>query len=331
MSKKVLGALLAIVMVLSVLSVTAFAATPGYYEEDASLYHQTWSLSNPVNIGGDQFTINVILNTDYLTGPISFKLDGADSVDKVEVGSGYYAGSYHSFSTAGLVLITPNTAETVVAKKMVNAVVAVVTYTSQSHATPTIDENPKTAATPEGSLVASRCDAATINASNLILGQTADVLSAGEAPEVVVPTLTGTNGGYVDETRGYVYGVPASTSDVTTYFTTNGYIEMVANAGGVTNGTGATLNLYQDNSKANLIKSYTLVIFGDVNGDGALTLEDAGLVGQVANYLGDPFVGAYQFAANVNADAAVTLEDAGLIGQVANYLGDPITNPWANA
>lgn len=330
MSKKVLGALLAIVMVLSVFSVTAFAAGATSYEEDATLYKQTWSLTEPTAVTGG-YQVSVILTTNYKVGPISFKIEGADSVTGVSVGGGYYAGSYSSHGAEGLILITPNTAETVEAKAMTNAVVATVTYTSASNATPTIANNPKTAANPSGTLIAARCDNGSVNASNFILGQTVEVLGAGEAPEIIIPTLTGTNGGCVDETRGYVYGVPASTTDVTTFFTTNGYIEVVANAANAKNGTGATLNLYQDNSKATLVKSYTLVIFGDVNGDGALTLEDAGLVGQVANYLGDPFVGAYEFAANVNADTAVTLEDAGLIGQVANYLGDPITNPWANA
>ena len=111
MSKKVLGALLAIVMVLSVFSVTAFAAGATSYEEDATLYTQTWSLTEPTAVTGG-YQVSVILTTNYKVGPISFKIEGADSVTGVSVGGGYYAGSYKSFGAEGLVLITPNTAET---------------------------------------------------------------------------------------------------------------------------------------------------------------------------------------------------------------------------
>lgn len=298
MSKKVLGALLAIVMVLSVLSVTAFAAGATSYEEDASLYHQTWALTDPVNVSGNQYTVNVILTTDYFTGPISFKLNGADTVDGVEVGSGYYAGSYKSFSPAGLVLITPNTSATVVAQKMTNAVVAVVTYTSASNATPTIVNDPKTAANPSGSLIAARCDAETVNASNLILGQTAEVLGAGEAPVVVAADLQPAASGVVVDTSkkfagaydGVIYGIPRAdggASKITTgdfykdYVTaTNGgsltVVKSIYSARGSSWGTGTEIEVHS--ADGSLSKKYVVVLFGDVDGNGTVDTSDLGLV-----------------------------------------------------
>ena len=62
-SRKVLGALLAVVMVLSVLSISAFAAGGTSYEEDAS-FTQSWSLGTPVSLGGNQYKVEVILSTN---------------------------------------------------------------------------------------------------------------------------------------------------------------------------------------------------------------------------------------------------------------------------
>ena len=69
MSKKVIGALLAIVMVLSVFSFTVFAAGATKYEVADNEYKQIWGLRT----NGDK--IDVILTTNYEVGPISFKID----------------------------------------------------------------------------------------------------------------------------------------------------------------------------------------------------------------------------------------------------------------
>lgn len=336
-SRKVLGALLAVVMVLSVLSISAFAAGATSYEDDAS-FTQSWSLGTPVSLGGNQYKVDVILSTDYPVGPVSFKLEGVTTVDDVVIGPGYYAGALYDKANSGLVLMVPDTAATVQALNCNNAVIATVTYTtSNANGAVAIEKSAKTADNPNGSLVASRCTAGTVNASDFVVGQTTTVsgeliyeVTEDEPTPPATATLTGTNGGFVDEARGYVYGVPASTADVTTYFSTTGYIEMVANAAGSKNGTGATLNLYSDSSKGTLVKSYTLVIFGDVTGDGAINLQDAGDVQKSANFVTDPLEGAIAFAADVTCDGAVNLQDAGDIQKAANFVIDPISaNPWA--
>ena len=338
-SRKVLGALLAVVMVLSVLSISAFAAGGTSYEEDAS-FTQSWSLGTPVSLGGNQYKVDVILSTNYEVGPVSFKLEGVTSIPaEIAVGAGYYAGALTDKSDSGLVLMIPDTngAGNIAAKSCNNAVIATVTYTTNNaNGAVTIAKDVKHAGNPNGSLVAARCISGSVNKSDFVVGQTTTVsgelvyeVSGEPTPPPATATLTGVNGGFVDETRGYVYGVAVG-ADPLTYFSTTGYVEMVANSSDVTNGTGATLNLYSDSSKGTLVKSYTLVIFGDVTGDGAINLQDAGDVQKSANFVTDPLEGAIAFAADVTCDGAVNLQDAGDIQKAANFVIDPISaNPWA--
>lgn len=339
-SRKVLGALLAVVMVLSVLSVSAFAVGGTSYEEDAS-FTQSWSLGTPVSLGGNQYKVDVILSTNYEVGPVSFKLEGVTSIPvEIAVGAGYYAGALTDKSDSGLVLMIPDTngAGNIAAKSCNNAVIATVTYTTNNaNGAVTIAKDVKHAGNPNGSLVAARCTSGSVNKSDFVVGQTTTVsgelvyeVSGEPTPPPATATLTGVNGGFVDETRGYVYGVPASTANPTTYFSTTGYVEMVANSAGAINGTGATLNLYSDSSKGTLVKSYKLVIFGDVTGDGAVNLQDAGIVQTSANFVTDPLTDCYFFAADVDCNNAVNLQDAGAVQTAANFVTDPISaNPWA--
>ena len=101
--------------------------------------------------------------------------------------------------------------------------------------------------------------------------QNARVTVANANPELVGAESTT---GYVDDANGYVYGVDIGAADVASYFaaTNNGSVEVVANEQGVTNGTGAKVQLLKSNGE--LYKEYTLIIFGDVNGDGAVSASD---------------------------------------------------------
>ncbi|MBO5333634.1 MAG: hypothetical protein J6B37_05935 [Clostridia bacterium] len=93
------------------------------------------------------------------------------------------------------------------------------------------------------------------------------------AVETAEPVLGGLETGVVDTENGYVYGVTAG-EDVNLFFSVeNGSFKMVANDQGVTNGTGATLVVMND--KGDEVAYFTLVIFGDVNGDGAVTASDS--------------------------------------------------------
>ncbi len=140
------------------------------------------------------------------------------------------------------------------------------------------------------------------------------------------PVLSGVDTGVVDTENGYVYGVVAGETDLKLFFTVeNGTFEMVANEGGYTNGTGATLVV--KDTKGTEVASYTLVVFGDVDGDAALTAADANLVKNAS--LGGSIEGdANNMAADVDGDAALAAADANIVKNAS--LGGEITiNPFA--
>ena len=114
--------------------------------------------------------------------------------------------------------------------------------------------------------------------------------------------------GVVDSENNYIYGIPAGTTDedLAEYFTVvNGTFEMVANDAGYTNGTGATL-VVKDTS-GNEVAYYTLIIFGDVNGDASVTAQD--YLAVIDATTGIALDAAPAFAADVDADTAVTAQD----------------------
>lgn len=333
MSKKVIGALLALIMVLSVFSLSALAIGQYNWEstEDATKFKQTWGLAD-----GGNGVVQVTLSTNYGVGPISFVIEGV-TLDTVTLGNGYYAGSTIEYNkTTGLVFLYPATGAALKAQSLNNAVVATFTYTG--NATPAIKDNPKqnTATGMNGTLIAARCSGEYVNSSDFYVGQTCEILAFGQAPKPEEPsdvTLTGVGTGVVDNENKYVYGIPVSTADPSTLFTTTGYIELVNEVGTSAEqfGTGDKLNLYKDSSKAELVESYTIIIFGDVNGDGAVGLDDASAIQKTATYLAPKYTGYLAFAADVNAADGVGLPDASAVQKVATYLSprDTLTNPWA--
>lgn len=334
-SRKILGALLAVIMVFSVVSVSAFAAGTTHYEsaEDYNnkTYTQSWYLDAPQLVSGSTYTVNVRLTTNYKVGPISFKLEGANITSAVP-GNGYYQNCHKDIS-GGWVLFTPVVSGStgINSLDMNNAIVAVVTYTtSNANGAVTIENNPKSTFTPNGTLVAARCTEDTLNGSDFYVGQYAEVDGAAVTPPAGDVTLTGINGAVVDGEKKYVYGIPANTSDVKTYLQTTGHIVVEENAAGSTNGTGALIKLYESSSASTPVATYTLVIFGDVNGDGFAKGDDASIIASAANYVTAALTGVEAFAADINADGFAKGDDASTLASYANFVVPTITvNPWA--
>ena len=83
-------------------------------------------------------------------------------------------------------------------------------------------------------------------------------------------------------------------------------------------GTGTRVRLLSGGS---LIATYTVVIFGDVNGDGNIDDGDSGQIVDYENYLynwaGSPDK---RFAADVNGDGTIDSIDAGVVTDVLNYM-----------
>ena len=332
MSKKVIGALLALVMALSVFSLTVFAVgqTSDESTTDAAKYTQTWSLSTPELVSGSTYKVKVYLKTNYPVGPVQFKLNNVSGATAA-LGSGYYTGSKVSCGQNGLVLLTPSTKATLVGETFETArEIAVVTYTKGS-ADPVIENLPKTKANPTGTLFATRLSGSTaVNSANFVFGQTVVIEGQTPTPPAGNVTLTGVGTGVVDNENNYVYGIPVD-EDPADFFTTTGYIEVVANEKGETSATGAKLNLY-DKQGGSLVKSYTIIIFGDVNGDAAIDDTDSMDIEKYVYYVVDDFefgeVG--YFAADVNGDGSADDTDSMEIEKYVYYVIDELSvNPYA--
>ena len=301
MSKKVIGVLLALIMVLSVFSLSALAIGEYDWElpADAEKYKQTWGLAD-----GGNGVVQVTLTTTYEVGPISFVIEGV-SLEDVNIGNGYYGGnaSIDFNKTTGLVLIYPNTGAPVKAQKLNNAVVATFTYTG--NATPAIKNDPKqnTVDGMNGTLIASRCAGDYVNGSDYYVGQTCEILAFGQAPKPTeaADLATSVTGVVIDTNKkfggaydGVVYGIPFKAdgtalkeADYENYLTaTNGgslvYVKTPYVARPASYGTGTTVQV--KNSDGTVAKTYVIVIFGDVDGSGALAAKDIQLgVSEVMN------------------------------------------------
>ena len=316
MSKKVIGALLALALVLSVFSFSVFAAGTGY-DNDPS-HTQTWGLANKTGSDGT-YTVDVILTTTYDVGPIQFKIDGVDEVTKVTVGSDYYAAVANA-GKSGLISLIPDTSTTVAVKKLSNAVVATVTYKSASNGTPSIKDDVKSASNPQGTLMASFADGnGYLNGSDFLVGQEATIVPlGGEMPEppagdADLQVKSGVTGVVIDTHKtfggkyaGVVFGFAQANNTTFKYekyitdaveATDGSALVVTASdakapaANGMGNyGTGTTIKVGE--------KTYVVCIFGDVDGNGLINTADLQKMLPVVNKtLGDNTV--ITLAANI--------------------------------
>lgn len=350
MSKKLISVMLALVMVLSVFSVSAFAVDVVYEDPDAEeAYYQMWYLETTNEPDADgNYTVDVYLEANYAVGAISFHVDAEGATLNDAVASDFitnnedYNADVQVTKSKGNVFIIPN--PTNAAAEGLNletaTLIATLTYTLDADvATITLNNDAKTIDN-DGKLIAARLGDAVLSSNTMYYGQFVQNteytdVELGEAISQVTlgeesaadPVLTGVNGGVVDTANGYVYGVPAGTEDFTEFFTVeNGSFEMVANAGGYTNGTGATLVV--KNTADEEFATYTLIIFGDVDGNAAITAADSTVAKMAA--LGGAVDGgaACEFAADVDGNGEITAADSTVI-KMASLGGDITVNPYA--
>ena len=129
----------------------------------------------------------------------------------------------------------------------------------------------------------------------------------------------------IDAENKYVYGITPG-DKVEDYFkVNNGTLELVANASGYTNGTGATVKV--KNASGTVIDTYTVIIFGDVNGDASITAADSDSV-SIASLGGIINGDSNNIAADVNGDGYITAADTDIIS-IAALGGNLTTNPYA--
>lgn len=305
MSKKILSVVLALVLVMTTFAVSAFAVG-GYGYEDDNTKTQTWALGEPVEISEGVYSVDVSLTANYVVGAISFQVisPGATENDDALVGAtltGVTKGTALTFdaniqknSTSGLVVIIPEPEnEDEEGVNLTNGgVVATLTFTlTAESAQIAIKNDPKTKTNKGGDLIAVRLDDNNLTTATWIYGQTVNSVGATKtlggaatvAPELAVidGTIGVINTDYTEygvdynACDGYIYGVePENGETIDSVFEVigDGDWEIIPNEAGYDCGTGALVNVLD--LEGNVVATYVLIIFGDIDGDGQITSFD---------------------------------------------------------
>lgn len=340
-TRKLLSVVVALMMVVSMFAMTANAAY--YYEDEAEAAKntQTWALSEPVENSDGTYSVDVLLTTNYATGPIQFVLTNTNpevaAIKSVTIGDAIpdsYNVTDPSVSKAkGKVMIIADTAgvATITAEE-INGVIATVvyTYSGLGSATIAIDDNAKSATNVGGTLIAARMSNGNLVTGDPITGQTVTVGnsviiggSAAQAPTLAV--IDGTNG-VIDTTRteldyegntvtGYIYGIQVE-DDYETFedvfeVVGDGDWEVIPNAMDCELGTGTIFNVVD--LDGNVVESYVFIYFGDLNGDGEITYDDTNIAdlhaGWYERFDEDPIA---LFAGDLDGDMDITYDDVNI-------------------
>ena len=298
-TRKLLSVVVALMMVVSMFAMTANA---GYYYEDedeAAKHTQTWALSEPVENSDGTYSVDVLLTTNYATGPIQFVLTNTNpevaAIVDVTLGAAIPASYNASISvsiTKGKVMIIADTAGTAtITAEEINGVIATVVYkyAGSGSAEIAIEDDAKSATNVGGSLIAARMGDGDVVTGDPITGQTVTVGdsviigSAAQAPTLavidgtigVIDTSRTEMGEYeITEVTGYIFGVdPALGEDVNSIFEVvgDGELEIIETNNG--QGTGTVVNVVD--LEGTIVDSYCLINFGDVTGDGIINVEDS--------------------------------------------------------
>ena len=337
-AKKVLSLVLAVVMVAATFAFSASAAN----EKNATF---TVSVDKATVSQGEVITVTVKLTTNYYAGPtnvpVYYNPAVFEFVEKSVTGTNIFGAtatdvqSHNDTATGCLkVAFIPNTADGTAAAKVMNGE-NLFTFQLRAIADGPSNiglkkEDQKTATNIGGPLYCGAYGSSAITANpdtvcqTFVIKNTTATVGATATPEIVAKDGTT---GYVDNERKYVYGVTAGDVAANYFEATNGgTLTWDVGTAASENGTGATVTL--KDSKGADVATYTLVIFGDVNGDGAVDSADAVQVKRVSVLLAT-LDGAYAFAGDYNADGAVDSADAVAVKRVSVLLATPTANPYA--
>ncbi len=337
-TRKILSVVLAVAMIFGS-AVCAFAA----YTPTDTGYTQSWSLADPVAVNETDYTVDVKLTTNYEVGAIEFVItnDNTDGVVLTDVTAGAaitYDADVQFKASNGKVMIIPetNVGDTSCPCTVIDGVIATLTYTledASQTANIAIDEAPKgnDPSTIDGTLIALRTKDVIKNGvgvwgQEVTVGAGKVIGAAAEDPELAV--IEGT-AGVIDTTRtdlaeegdglatGYIYGVePENAEAIEDIFevTGDGYLDITPSGSGGEYGTGTVVEV-KKTSDDTTVATYVLVIFGDIDGDGAITGADAGYAELHDAWafgddlrIGNP---ALIFAGDLDCDGDITGADAG--------------------
>lgn len=336
-AKKVLSLVLAVVMVAATFAFSASAANG-----NAATF--TVSVDKATVSKGDVIKVTVNLTTDYYAGPTNVPVYYNPEFFEFDAGSVHGANifgegatdvqSYNDADTGCLrVAFIPQTSGGAASAKFMNGILFTFQLRAKADGTSEIGlhaVDQKTETNIGGPLYCGAYTSSAIDNNPATVGQTFTIhnatatVGATATPEIVAKDGTT---GYVDNERKYVYGVTAGDVAANYFEATNGgTLTWDVGTASSENGTGATVTL--KDSKGTDVATYTLVIFGDVNGDGAVDSADAVQVKRVSVLLAT-LDGAYAFAGDYNADGAVDSADAVAVKRVSVLLATPTANPYA--
>ena len=335
-TQKALCLALTVVLVISVFAFSALAA-----DQTAEF---TVSASETQIEVGDTITVTVAVTTDYYaaaTGvPIYYDAEVFDyvagSLRAVEVFGENGATSVfdNAAEPAGLlnVVIVPLDSYGAVSRHL-SGTLLTFQLTAKAEGTSEIGlraEDQKTESHIGGPLYCGAYASEDVTSAVTATGQTFILNNAtvtvGTAAQPELAVIEGTTG-VIDTENKYVYGV--TVGDVAENFfeaLNGGSINMVANDAGAENGTGAQLQLLD--AQGGVLDTYTLIIFGDVNGDASVDATDSSLIMQIVartTTLSD----IQTFAGDVNGDTLCDATDASLIMQGVARTGSVPVNPFA--
>ncbi len=119
-------------------------------------------------------------------------------------------------------------------------------------------------------------------------------------------------GATVDKVEKFIYGVDEGIDDVAEYVRViNGTLQYKETDDGF--GTGTIVEVVDD--EGTVVDSYTIVIFGDANGDGYVDGQDSLFIWMII-WSGDTSVNAYNIAADANRDGVIDELDVNLVEEV---------------
>lgn len=339
-AKKVLSLVLAVVMVAAMFAFSASAAT-----QNATF---TVSVDNATVSQGDVINVTVNLTTDYYAGPTNVPVYYnpavfefvADSVTGTKIfgATATDVQSYNDAVTGCLkVAFIPNTADGTAAAKLMNG--TLFTFQLRAIADGTSDiglkaEDQKTSTNIGGTLYCGAYTSSAIDNNPATVGQTFAItntsatVGATATPELQLSAYGAEMGAVIDKVStcndgdGFVYGIATHEGEtISDYLTTPaGSIQVVANDQG-NESTGALIQLLDDGG--NVVETYIFVLFGDVNGDGAIDSTDVTDIESVAMYLNDEYYAddgtAWSIAADTNGDSSIDSTDVTDVEGVAMY------------
>lgn len=315
-TRKILSIVLALAMILSTLAVSAFAAASYESEDDAGKYNQTWALSEPVDNGDDTYTVDVSLTTDYATGVIQFVLTNTDTAaveyTSIELGDAIpeaYNADISAMASAKdpsalNVMIIPSTVgvSTIEATE-IDGVIAKVTYTLVgTSADITLKDDASSEANPGGTLIAARVSDGNIVTGTMITGQDVVIdvdtvtIGASALPSDLAKKATAAAGIVIDTAHtfggayaGVVFGFTQAANNTfmnTNYLNNNleatngGSLSYSRSIGNTGYGTGTVITVTGLDGG---VKKYVVVIFGDVDGNGLINVNDTTAVQKAVN------------------------------------------------